>query len=112
MLIATRMLHILNGTKRQALEVRIHAPEHAGRSWKCRYEIDWPSGARSSAGHGMDAVQALTLAMHRIAADLYASPYHRDGKLMFEAPGSGYGFPAIGSLRDQLVGQDALADGS
>ncbi len=112
MLIATRTLHIITGATRHPLEVRIHAPEHAGRSWKCRYEIDWPTGARSSAGHGVDAVQALTLAMNKIAADLYASPYHQQGTLMFEAPGSGYGFPTIGSLRDRLVGQDVIADGN
>lgn len=59
----------------------------------------------------MDAVQALTLTLHRIATDLYASPYHQQGALMFDTPGSGYGFPAIGNLRHRLVGQDATDDG-
>jgi hypothetical protein len=38
---------------------------------------------------------------------LYSSSYHRSGKLMFGAPGSGYGFPVATTMRDLLQGDDA-----
>ena len=42
-----------------------------------------------------------------IGADIYSSSYHKSGKLMLEAPGKGYGFPVVSSLRDLLEGDDA-----
>jgi hypothetical protein len=53
---------------------------------------------------GKDSVQAILLALQMIGADIYA--YHKSGRLMFEAPGQGYGVPVPESLRDWLVGND------
>lgn len=58
-----------------------------------------------SAG-GVDAVQALELALKIIGAQLYASDHHASGRLMWEAPGKGYGFPVPTSMRDLLIGDD------
>jgi hypothetical protein len=47
------------------------------------------------------------MALHMIGADLYTSSYHREGRLVFDKPGNGYGFPVAPTLRDLLVGDDA-----
>ena len=40
-------------------------------------------------------------------ADLYSSSYHKSGKLILDAPGNGYGFPVVTTMRDLLEGDDA-----
>jgi hypothetical protein len=55
---------------------------------------------------GVDSVQSLLLAFQMIGADLYTSSYHKSGRLMFDEPGQGYGFPVPNSLRDLLIGDD------
>jgi uncharacterized protein DUF6968 len=89
-------------------------PQLAGASRPCRcaggqcnYEIDWPEGKETMTAWGFDSVQALVVALQMIGAELYSSSYHKSGKLMLEAPGNGYGFPVVSSLRDMLEGEDA-----
>ena len=55
---------------------------------------------------GIDSVQAVLLAFQMIGADIYTSTYHKSGRLVFGAPGLGYGFPVTESLRHMLVGND------
>ena len=54
-------------------------------------------------------VQAINLAMSMVGADLYGSPYHEAGTLMFEGPGTGYGFPVAPDYRENLIGDDRLS---
>lgn len=43
MLIASRILTLVNGTDKVAISIRLFAPEKSRTgSWFCRYEIDWP----------------------------------------------------------------------
>jgi hypothetical protein len=58
------------------------------------------------AAGGVDAVQALDLAMRMIGAQIYASDHHASGKLMWLEPGKGYGFPVTKGIRDLLTGDD------
>jgi hypothetical protein len=51
-------------------------------------------------------VQALVLTLEMMGVQLYASGYHAKGRLFFEAPGRGYGFPVPANLRHRLVGDD------
>ena len=37
---------------------------------------------------GLDAIQALEIALGVIAIDLYASPYHKAGTLVWAEPGA------------------------
>ena len=42
-----------------------------------------------------------------IGAEIYASGSRRSGKLFWDKPGDGYGFPVAPTLRDPLQGDDA-----
>jgi len=106
MLIATRVLKLRLETGDIEIPIRIFAPEHDPPSWSCKFEIDWPDGTLAMAAGGVDAVQALDLALRMIGASIYASDHHASGNLMWEAPGRGYGFPVTSNLRDMLVGDD------
>ncbi|MGE0034658.1 MAG: hypothetical protein AB7S93_03405 [Xanthobacteraceae bacterium] len=106
MVIATRILKLRSATRDIEIPVRIFAPEQEAASWSCKFEVDWPDGMVTMSAGGIDAVQALDLALKMIGAQIYASDHHASGKLMWEAPGKGYGFPVGKNLRDLLVGDD------
>src|SRR5262245_33195455 len=106
MLIATRVLKLRRTAGDIDIPVRIFAPEQEGASWSCKFEVDWPDGTLRMASGGVDAVQALHLALQLIGAQLYASDHHALGKLMWFEPGKGYGFPVTGGIRDMLIGDD------
>jgi hypothetical protein len=107
MMIASRTLTLKTSDRDIAIPIAILAPKHEGDAWSCSYEIDWPEGKETMTAWGFDSVQALVVALQMIGADLYSSSYHKSGKLMLEAPGNGYGFPVVSSLRDRLEGDDA-----
>lgn len=107
MLIATRALKLHRTTGEIQIPIRIFAPEQEGSSWRCKLEIDWPEGTVKRAAGGIDAVQALELAMKMIGALIYTSDHHESGELMWLEPGKGYGFPVANTIRDLLIGDDA-----
>src|SRR5262245_3521257 len=106
MVIATRILKLRNVNRDIQIPVRIFAPEQEDASWSCKFEVDWPDGMVTMSAGGVDAVQALDLALKMIGAQIYASDHHASGNLMWEAPGKGYGFPVGKNIRDLLVGDD------
>jgi hypothetical protein len=110
MLIGTRLLRA--GISGGTVEVPVHLylPVFSDRAWSCRFEIEWPDGTRSSEAWGIDALQAVHMAMQKIAAELYMSPYHKQGLLSWGQAG-GYGFPITKNGRDLLVGYDKEFDG-
>jgi hypothetical protein len=108
MIIATRMLTWRAGERAIDIPIAIHAPEcEKPDLWRCQYDVGWPEGPRVFAGHGVDAVQALVVALGMIGAEIYSSNYHKSGALVWDEPGSGYGFPVVPGLRDVLIGDDA-----
>jgi hypothetical protein len=106
MLIATRVLKLRRATGDVEIPVRIFAPERRPGSWFCKFEVDWPDGPWAMAAGGVDAVQALELALKMIGAQIYASDHHASGNLFWEEPGRGYGFPVPRTIQDLLVGDD------
>jgi len=46
-----------------------------------------------------------------IGAELHPSDYHTQGKLRWERPGDGYGFPVPNNIRHLLVGEDKKFEG-
>lgn len=106
MIIATRVLKLRRTNGDRDIPIYIYAPEPEGDSWSCKFEVGWPDGTVAMSAGGVDSVQALELALKMIGAQLYASDHHASGKLMWEAPGKGYGFPVGNTIRDLLVGDD------
>lgn len=104
--IASRVLKCRSPSGIAEVPVRVSQPEPVPGAWFCHYEIQWPHGRRAGYGSGVDAVQALLIALMNIGAELYASEYHERGDLYWTEPGDGFGFPAAKSIRDLLVGAD------
>jgi hypothetical protein len=104
--IATRVLTLRRAEADVEIPIRVFAPEPEPRDWSCRFEIGWPEGTFTMAVFGVDAVQALELALRIIGAHIYASEHHKSGKLMWLEPGDGYGFPLTSGSRDLLIGND------
>jgi hypothetical protein len=106
-IIAERILEIRkNGHNPIPVPVRILAPVKGDQDWSCRIEIDWPRRPKRMDIYGIDAFQALDLALRTVGAMLYTSVYHGRGELVWLEPGDGYGFPVGNPIRDMLVGDD------
>jgi hypothetical protein len=110
-IIATRTLTLSTAAGDQPVPIEINAPQVDGKTWTCHFTIGWPRRAKTGYGAGIDGMQALSIALMNIAAQLYTSPYHRAGQLRWDKPGDGYGFPIAKPLRHLLVGQDRAFDG-
>ena len=106
-MIASRTLEIVQNGSKVEVAIRIFAPERAKVDWVCRFEIDWPGAKLERAAAGVDAVQALVLALQMIGSQIYTSDYHASGRLVWLERGRGYGFPVPNTLRDMLIGDDA-----
>ncbi len=107
MIIAERVLHVELPDGTVPVPVRLYQPRKDQLSYLCRIEIDWPDGRYEMETGGIDAMQALELAMKTIGAVLYTSTYHKQGRLFWDEPGTGYGFPVTRTIRDLLIGDDA-----
>jgi len=101
------MLRIRQGDRETQVTIRLFAPELDNGNWICRYEVDWPNRKRKTAAGGVDAVQALRLALQMVGTEIYTSDYHKSGNLIWLEAGRGYGFPVPPNLRDLLQGDDA-----
>lgn len=78
--IAARMLTLRDGDRDVPVEIRIFAPLlEADGSWGCGFEIGWPERPKEMTIYGVDAMQALVLALQAIGVQLYTSEY-RIGK--------------------------------
>jgi hypothetical protein len=107
MVIASRTLKLRQGQNEVDVRVRVYAPKSEGVDWTCAFEIDWPDRTRQGQAGGLDAVQALFLALQMIGIEIYTSEYHEAGVLRWDKPGRGYGFPVTANVRDLLIGDDA-----
>jgi hypothetical protein len=78
MLIASRVLTLVEGERTIELPVRIFAPERSRTgSWFCRDEVDWPGEQHKMKMGGADSVQALVAALYAIGAEVYGSNYQQ-----------------------------------
>lgn len=94
-----------------AVPITIDGPRQGERDWSCAYEIGWPDGLRRGYDYGVDATQAMLLALKAIGTDLYTSDFHRSGRLRWLEPGDGYGYPVPKVVRHLLIGGDADDEG-
>jgi hypothetical protein len=91
--------------------ITIDTPRQGERDWSCTYEIGWPDETRRHTMYGIDAMQAMLIALKIIGAEIYTSDLHRSDRLRWLEAGDGYGYPVPKGLRDLLVGSDAEQDG-
>jgi hypothetical protein len=105
-IIATRTLILREQDGDKEVPIHIHAPEQKEGHWLCRYEVIWPDETWRYEAQGHDAVQAIELAFQMIGVQLYVTEDHKAGRLGWEEPGKGYGFPVSRGVRDLLVGDD------
>ena len=91
-----------------SITVRVFAPVQDGCDWSCAFSINWPDKLTERKILGIDAIQALELAMRMIGTELYTSKYHKAGRLVWLQPGDGYGFPVPNTIRDMLIGEDRI----
>jgi hypothetical protein len=105
-LIAHRCLTISGQSGEMEVPVRLFVPKENDHKWICRYEIDWPNQKKVHWASGIDSIQAITLALQMIGAEIYTSAYHKSGSLKWSKQADGYGFPVTRNIRDLLVGDD------
>jgi hypothetical protein len=97
--IATRLLQ----AKNRKITVVIGRPEKfpEGEDFYCPYQIVGIGNERISYAGGLDAVQALQLALMKIGTDLYTSPEAQSKQLSWDGGELGdLGFPVPNSIRD------------
>jgi hypothetical protein len=111
MIIGTRTLLLESADGAREIVINLYAPHLRNKSWFCDYEIGWPEKIRRSEAGGVDAIQAIFLALQKISIELYTSPYHACGLLSWPKQPGGYGFPMVKGGRDLLVGVDREFDG-
>jgi len=107
MIIAARDLRLRAANGDLPIPIRIYSPTFEKEGvWFCRYEIGWPDKKSEMSVGGFDSAQALVLTLQTIGAEIYSSSYHKFGKLFWDKPGKGYGFPVVPTYRDLFVGDD------
>lgn len=104
MIIAKRFLS-LRGT--DSIAVHLHMPEQHSPDWICRFEIDWPEGAVTRSGSGIDAIQSLIQALQMIGAEICTSSHFEKGELSWLKGYEGCGFPVPNNIRGLLGRDDA-----
>ena len=105
MIVMLRVLH-LTDTPDISIPVRVHSPIPAKIDWSCHVEIGWPDKSWSRDVSGIDAIDALELALRMVGTELYRGEWHANNQLVWLGQGEGYGFPVPRTISDQLVGQD------
>ena len=93
--IATRVFTI-DG---QSVECAFFKPELSEIGFGCRYEIAWPEGLRSRTVFGVDAVQALVLAMQSAHTDLLVAR-EKDGRQVAWLKQKSLGMPVAKPIAD------------
>lgn len=106
MIIARRELTLDLGNAKPIVAVEISAPELRRGAWICDFSVGWPDGPDRASAAGADSAQALYLAFQKVAVCLYASAYHKAGKLVWDQPGGGYGFILPSGSRHFSIGTD------
>ena len=101
--IARRTVTYIDEAQRShSVTIEFFAPEEREPDyWICRSHISAPFDLDSEAA-GVDAVQALHLAMVKAGVDLTHPPEHLTGRLQYDGPGENFGFP----LPDELQPED------
>ena len=106
--IAVRHYSLVENGHRSEMAVRIFQPEpEPGEpNYRCRFQIEWPSGIKQRHAFGVDAIQALILALNLLGAYINTSQAVKEGRLVWLEPGGGFGLPVPRNIEDILQGDD------
>jgi hypothetical protein len=80
--------------------ISIERPFPDGQDFKCQYTIEWPEFTQHGYSMGIDAVQALILALQHLAADINFSDYAKNKQLVWLEPEGGFGLPLPPNLKE------------
>jgi hypothetical protein len=105
-MIAGRILTLKVDRRDVDVPIKVYAPVDKGDHWRCDFEIGWPDKPKRGKGNGIDAAQALMMALRFVGAELYTSKAHAAGKLKCPGQRAGDGFPLPWSLRALAEGED------
>ena len=104
-----RTLFIISEQSKTPVNIKIYEPTlQTERHFFCQFTIDWPSDPDNGKAYGVDSVQTLQLCFNMIAVHLYTSSFHKEGRLVWEQLGDGYGFALGRNVRDLAQGADKL----
>jgi hypothetical protein len=97
-IIARRELDLTTGGK---VTIIVGKPEQFpdGIDFYCPYQITGLSNSRIRYAGGIDEIQALSLTLSKIGADLYTSDAYQSGTLMWNGL-KNLGFPVPHSIKD------------
>ena len=106
--IAVRNYSLLENGRRSEVTVRIFRPEPDPdeSTYRCRFLVEWPSKTKNHYAYGVDAIQALLLALQMLGAVIYTSQAVKDDRLVWLEPGGGFGLPVPRNIEDILQGDD------
>jgi hypothetical protein len=90
--IASRVYKLLDQPDTE-ISLSVERPLPEGSDFRCRYEIVWPERTQHGYGVGVDAVQALLLALQNAGADINHSTYAKAKKLIWLEPDRDFGLP-------------------
>ena len=76
-----RRVYTLSGGTTTEVVVEIQRPVPDQSDYRCDYSIGWPDGQKLSHAMGVDSVQALVLALKKLAVDISTSDEALSGRL-------------------------------
>jgi len=88
MLTMTRNLSLTDEPTIQ-IPVQVFMPVQEDTDWSCTFSIGWPDLVLERKTFGIDTIQSLELALRMVGTGLYASEYHKAGRLMWLKPRRG-----------------------
>jgi hypothetical protein len=106
--IAVRQYSLVESGERSDVTVRLFQPEPDPdeSNYRCRFRIEWPSDTKEIYAYGVDAIQALILALKMLGATINTSQAVKEGRLVWLEPGGGFGLPVPRNIEDILQGDD------
>ena len=76
-----RRIECLVDDEWRAGRIAVMQPELDGEDWRCELDLDWPGYKKSYPVMGVDAYQALELALRIVPVEIMASERFRRGQL-------------------------------
>ncbi len=106
--IAVRHYSLVENGRPAEVTVRLFQPEPYPDelNYRCRFQVEWPSKTQDLHAGGVDAIQALILALQMLGAIINTSDAVKEGKLVWHEPGGGFGLPVPRNIEDILQGDD------